>query len=355
MLLPNRYFICLSYEEEPIPWDLRDDEQLNAPPYYREVLREVERRLPDRGLTFYLTWKLDELPSTGRDVVAVVMGDEWGRVPHFAQDVLACFKCYGAKPFLGFDPQSGLSVVSMLLLAKYIRASASGVPTRARRIRAYARSVLKGGGVTPIIPVPLGYGNQIDAETKPLSERTTDIFFAGSISHRADSGFRRWLQTPKNLARSQMLESVRQLQTDHEELVVQLATTSGFTLNDLHYGTGNPNEILDKQAYSEAMMNAKVCLVPRGTSPETYRYFEALRYGTIPIVERQPPFPFYEGAPVVEIDDWRELPGVARALLTDPDRMERLHQAGLVWWREWCSESAVGSMMATVIEGLTGQ
>ena len=54
MSLPNRYFICLSYEKEPIPWDLGDEEQRNAPVYYREVLREVEQRVPDRGLTFTL-------------------------------------------------------------------------------------------------------------------------------------------------------------------------------------------------------------------------------------------------------------------------------------------------------------
>ena len=109
-----------------------------------------------------------------------------------------------------------------------------------------------------------------------------------------------------NTARRRMLEGLVWLRADEPEFAVHVANTSGFTLNDLHYGTGDQREILGKDAYSEAMINAKVCLVPRGTSPETYRYFEVLRYGTITIVERQPPFPFYDGAPVVDIDDWAD-------------------------------------------------
>lgn len=155
MSLPNRYFICLSYLREPIPWDLEDEEQRNAPVYYREVLREVEQKLPDRGLTIYLTWKLDLLPSYGESVVALVMGDEWSRVPRYSQKVLATFKLYGTAPYLGINHWLPLSRIKMMLGLKYVRSRLLRLPGALRRMLVSANHRLLGIPQSPIIP-----GNQ---------------------------------------------------------------------------------------------------------------------------------------------------------------------------------------------------
>jgi hypothetical protein len=151
-----------------------------------------------------------------------------------------------------------------------------------------------------------------------------------------------------------MLDSLDRIRSARPDLVVRTSTTPSFTLNALYYGHEDGTDALKVDAYSAAMMDARICLVPRGTNPETYRYFEALRYGCIAIAEQQPDFPFYRGAPVVQIDDWRRLDEVLAALLSDPEKMSRLHADGPAWWRDRCSAEQIGTMMARTVREVRG-
>jgi hypothetical protein len=351
MAAPNRYLIHLGYADAPKPWALFEDDP-DAPSYVRGVLREMERRLGPRGLTVYVTWKLDAVPTTGDRVVAVVLGDEWARVPLYAADVLATFKCYGTRPALGrLPPDPGLA---LMLLAKHARTWAHGREGRRRYARATRERRARGEAVPPVYPIPLGYGNQLDLPVRPLAERATDLFFAGSVAHGEYPWYapQRWLRSPKELARARMLAALETLRARRPEWRVRTTTTASFALNALHYGTPDAATVLGGDAYSHALMDTRLCLAPRGTSAETFRYFEGLRYGCVVLAEPQPPRPFYADAPVVEVTDWRRLEAVAAGLLADPARMERLHRAALAWWRTRCSEEAVGAEMAERVEAL---
>ncbi len=123
-------------------------------------------------------------------------------------------------------------------------------------------------------------------------------------------------------------------------------TNARFVLNALEYGLTEPGEVLDTEAYSLALMDSKICLAPRGTSADTFRLFEGLRYGCVVITERLPARWFYRNAPVVQIDDWQELHALVPALLGDPRRLQELSQAALRWWRTVASEEAIGHWMA---------
>ena len=180
---PNKYYVCLSYNDDCQAWDLSLDSVSDVPRFYRVVLRLLDERLKDRGLTFYVTWKLDMLPSYGESVVALVMGDEWSRVPRYSQKVLATFKLYGSAPYLGINHWLPLSHIKMMLGLKYVRSRLLRLPGALRRMLVSANHRLQGIPQSPIIPIPLGYGNQSDLPVRPISERETDVFFAGSIQH----------------------------------------------------------------------------------------------------------------------------------------------------------------------------
>jgi hypothetical protein len=99
------------------------------------------------------------------------------------------------------------------------------------------------------------------------------------------------------------------------------------------------------EAYSRALMDARVCLAPRGTSPETFRVLEGLRYGCVVVTGPLPGHWFYRDAPLVRLNRWADLPRALPAL-DDPAELERRHAASLAWWHERCSEAAVGRWLA---------
>ena len=90
-------------------------------------------------------------------------------------------------------------------------------------------------------------------------------------------------------------------------------------------------------SYAQAMMDSRIALVPRGTVAESYRLFEAWRYGCIATREQLPPRPFLLGAPAITLRSWRELEPVLDSLLAIRERQQSLHAASLAWWRDVCS------------------
>jgi hypothetical protein len=114
------------------------------------------------------------------------------------------------------------------------------------------------------------------------------------------------------------------------------------------------SSLSDAKSYSEKLMNAKICLVPRGTSYETFRFFEALRYGCIVVTEALPSRWFYEGSPAIQITDWNELETILEKLLKDQNLMQEKHEESLNWWKNRCSEAVVGEYMAEKLNSLSG-
>ena len=85
-------------------------------------------------------------------------------------------------------------------------------------------------------------------------------------------------------------------------------------------------------------MDARVCLAPRGTSVETFRVLEGLRCGCVVVGERLPRFWFYEGAPIVQLDRWSDLPRALAPVSTTRRALEARSPAGRwCWWRTRCS------------------
>jgi hypothetical protein len=187
----------------------------------------------------------------------------------------------------------------------------------------------------------LGYANQIDLPTKPIDARPNDLFFAGSVEHSTNPlHLKSWTGTPKYYSRKQLVDSLKALARHRPEIQVDLRIKNTFV----------ESMEASAQEYSEGMMNAKICPVPRGTSLESFRFFEALRFGCIPVVEGLPSRWFYDGAPAIHVTDWSDLTDLVPQLLQHPDTLREKHQAVLEWWETRCSERAVGEFMAEKIQ-----
>ncbi len=335
-----RYFLDLPEERSPLRFDPRD-----PPPhrldmtYWGAALRAMEPHLVDAAIDVYVTYDTRELPAYGEGVVALVLGDEAGRIPRYAAKVRAVFKCYGTHPALGAGPLRNPSLTGMAELIQATVRWSKWLPGAAAQACTLGRpSARRRPGSRPAIAVlPLGTFNQLDLPIRPIAERPTDLFFAGSIEH--GNGRPRTVISPKTLARRDMLEAIGHLSAARPDVAVDVRVTRDF----------RASEHASREEYSEALMASRICLAPRGNSVETFRLLEGLRYGCVVVSDRLPRHRFYERSPIIQLDRWSDLAAVVTPLLRSPQGLEAASRSGLAWWREHCSEDAVGRFMAAFL------
>jgi hypothetical protein len=354
--IPNRYYL-LTQDKKIIEWDIYNTERSSPDllwaTYCSRVLQKVEQSLAGRGLVFYLSKdELDRLPSYGENVVAIVAGDEWCRIPKYANQVLAVFKGYGIEPFLGCNLLKEPSYTNFVSLLQFLRIWLAYLPGLiSYRLQILKNLLTRKLRDPKIYTIPLGYYNQPDTPQKQISERTFDIFFAGSVSNDSyapgsfKSFIKNLLKPPKIQSRQKMISCLRKFQNEFTDFQVELSLTDGF------YSMTEE----DLKTYSERLMNSKICLIPRGTSYETYRFFEAIRFGCIPITEALPSHWFYNESPAIEIKNWDNLAKTLERILTNPNLVREKHQQALWWWQNKCSETAVAQYIADKLECISSK
>jgi O-Antigen ligase len=340
----TRFFHCLASDGRPRDWTPPAPiEDLVDTWYFGPALAAMDEGLDVGGLTVYATFDTERLPSYGDDVVVLLIGDEWARVPAYLPRVRAVFRNTCARPNLGCNPFAQPSPEKLSTLLPAGRAMLRGARGRLGRLRAgLERERSNGGRLAPQIELPLGTFNLLDLPLVPFDERGCDVFFAGSVEHEPgrSPGLKARV-APKVLAREAMLRNVDRLR-EHENVRVDVRITKGFQAS----ATADPGE------YSHRLMNSRLALVPRGATTETHRFFQALKYGCVVITDSVPPMWFYEHAPIVRLPDWDELEHTVLTLLSDPEQIRVLHRQSLDFWETACSEAAVGRLMARTLNEL---
>ncbi|MBD2293681.1 glycosyltransferase family 1 protein [Anabaena sphaerica FACHB-251] len=337
--LANQYYLYIRKDKKPIAWDIYDTKppfEFSLTTYFAKVFQAIEKSSVISGLVFYVTWnEIDELPSYGQNVVVFVLGDEWYRIPKYAHKVRAVFKCVGTRSILGCNPLLHPSLLNLLTLIQFLRILVVGVPGWVNyHWHKFKNLALGKGQITPIYDIPLGYHNSKNLPIKNIESRLYDTYFSGSVIHREYPvwSLKSWLGTPKALSRKLMISTLNKFQQKHPQFKVELSITGGY-----HNRTSE-----DERSYCEIMMDTKICVVPRGTSFETTRLFEGMKYGCVLVTEALPSRWYLDGAPVIKINDWQELPGILKNLLENKELMAEMHNKSLNWWHDKCSEAVVG-------------
>ncbi|MDD1444685.1 glycosyltransferase family 1 protein [Dolichospermum sp. ST_sed8] len=342
--ITNQYFVCLQRDSlKPIMWDISRSDcnaaMAELAPnclYLGKIFKEMEKQLTISGLTFYMTWDTDQLPSYGNNVVAVLLGDEQCRIPAYIHQVRAVFKNMSTVPMIGDNLFLKPSYLNLMIFMQFLRNWVIRTPG----LLNFWFHRLVGAKIAPIYDIPLGYFRQDYLPIKDITERQYDLFFAGSLiidSHPIWS-WRFWLRGPKDIARKQMLSAVDKLQTKYPKLKIGVGTT-----NDFGQEVNFPK---DNRSYSEKLMDTKICLAPRGSIFETHRFFEGLRYGCIVIAQPLPDSWFYQDSPAIQLSDWHSLEQVIEKILDNQQLMQLQQEKSLKFWQEKCSEVSVGSFMA---------
>ncbi|MBV9604675.1 MAG: hypothetical protein JO027_06200 [Solirubrobacterales bacterium] len=330
-------------DERPVAWDPHDPSELPfaGAAYIGGYLREFERHWLGPSLSFYVTHHTIKLPTYGSDVVVVLLNDEWFRTPAYTGCVRAILRNLPGQPWFPWDTLAPPSWAAAYAAANHVRVVAEGRRSDRHAARAQRARGWPAMRSDNAIDVPLGYYHQPEKPITPLHERTNDVFFAGSLLHDMQkAGWKRALKrlagNPKTVYRRIMIRELEQFRRRRPEVRAKVTVSGDFrALADS-----------DVSSYADDMMDARIALVPRGTAAESYRLFEAWRYGCIVVCEQLPPRWFLQGAPAITLRAWSELEPVLDDLLSDPERQQALHEASLAWWRDVCAEQVVGRRLA---------
>ena len=340
MTLRNRYFYFMPPERRVRPWNPPDTDASMLPDaiYWGAVLAEMDRRVGRDDLVVYMTHELEELPSYGRNVVVLLIGSEKAAVPAYVDRVGAIFKNNAVRPLLTTSFLREPAWINVWWYVSYVRLWYHHGPGAARWLYLRAR----GRRPAPIWLVPVGTFNQIELPLKPLAERSTDLFFAGSVSHQGRPSIRERI-SPKVTSRSEMVEHAERLAAERPDLKVEMVDTGSF-----RDSIGQSGE-----EYSRALMDARIALVPRGVIADTFRFWQAVRYGCVVVTDTMPRHRrLYDGAPVVKVRRWHDLAEVVAPLLADEARLTELHERSLDWWRTRGEPAVVGAHMAERLDAL---
>ncbi len=322
--MPNNYFVC-SRNRPPVAFDIAEDRPVADAEivYFIRIFRLLEQRHSLNGYTVCFAWSSwTRLPRLGMDVIAVIYGDEHCRIPAYASAVGAVIKCHGLFPT--FVPRRRPLRLAQIEMAEFLRNLVLWLPTGWRW--AISRSVRARCHL-----VPIGYGIPTNVEPLPFDQRPYVTSFLGSIPQSgATSGLRRLIGTPKAYCRAAMMRVLKGLQPRDGADAIRLSLTGGFQESLKDAG----------ETYSNVMARTQLCVAPRGTTHETWRICDGLKFGCVVIADRLPRHKFYSNSPVLEIEDWRDLPALIDALLADRARMRELHEKSLHYWNEVLSEPA---------------
>jgi hypothetical protein len=188
--------------------------------------------------------------------------------------------------------------------------------------------------------MPLGYYHLRDVERIPFDRRPNDVLFAGSVESRRGFTLR-----PRLISRRQMAAALDRSRALLPQLRVDYSSAGPFA---------SPEGMLGPEAYSRRLAESRIVLCPRGNFDETFRLGEAARSGCVAIAERLPSRWYYDGAPVIQLDRWAELPELLAELVADPVALAERGERMRAWWDSTLSERAVARWIARSLGGAEG-
>jgi hypothetical protein len=301
-----------------IPYDLR---------FVYDVLTHALPLVKAEHLHFFFTKEAYFLPEYGKHVVPVLLLEERCKVPVYSRHVLATIRNMQSRPYLGFRPRWPMGKLEAVLSFEYARDCYTHSMSRWALNRAHNTWPAEVRQEPATIHIPLGYHSQVQVPIVPMTERRTDLFFAGDIKHPVPrTSYKHWVSTSKFVAREQLWDTL-----------ITLKAKGAWNIDV------GPNET---QSYSERMMSTRICVSPRGTMPETYRSFEGLRAGCLVVGNPVSRESLLYNAPILIVDRWSELESVLMKYARSINLLEEAQTESLAFWNQFLTPQTIAKFVA---------
>jgi len=158
-------------------------------------------------------------------------------------------------------------------------------------------------GDPKILTIPLGYHWQNTAKQRSLNERKYTWSFSGT----------NW----KN--RSSELEPLMSMENKYVSF----------------FPEWNHPEQLQMNEYMQLLLDTKFIPCPRGNNAETFRFYESLECGCIPVFVELPEVLCDLELPFIQTNTWDQVAELIRELEGDKDAMESYRTSIQLWWNAY--------------------
>lgn len=308
--------------------------------YFLNIIRRLIRRHGITNRRWFISYDgKHDVRGLDQDCVVFIYGEERSLTPWRYEKAGLILKAYGMRPQVVEPFRADLPWAVERTRVARNKLQDLDISWRMGRSRHEALTA-------KTLPIPLGYARQKKLPVKPLNERRDLIWFAGSPHDSRPPGFSvypRLSNLPKLRARQQLVAALLKLRESRPEWPISLQINPGIKPGSSGAGRNDAKRLMD----------SKVCVVPRGTTPETHRFFEAMRAGCVVISQDLPDFWFYRSAPALRLKRWSELEEAVDRLLAEPGRMEELHAASRRWWDEVAGPAVMAETIAAILNGST--
>jgi hypothetical protein len=321
----NRFYVWFGNRPNPaeiVPSEFLPQLQPGDSKYHVRILQNLEQLLPGQGLTFFLTWRVDDFHEAMQDAVVILVGEERNQTPSYRGKIRALFKTMGHRP----NPLAKTLRLPFPIAWRTLLRDGRNTYINFRRSLKHGQ----GGKIAaPFYDIPPGYYSILEMEPPPIEERPVDVFFSGSCASRG------WSLSAPYVARKQLAAAVEAARAalPHRRFNWQ-PQRGGFAQG------------LTPVEYTRALANAKIALAPRGNVDETYRLIEAAKMGCVVVGEPVAPRWYYRECPAVFLRKWSELPEILGSLLDSPAELTELSLRTRQWYDSNISESAVAQYIA---------
>lgn len=195
--------------------------------------------------------------------------------------------------------------------------------------------------------IPLGYFKHHDDNYIPVKERLHDIHFVACLNKHRVAVASALTKIPKWLI-------VFGLHVNRPKMIKYLNDIAKLLPgNSIQFNT-DFNAGLNSQTYCNTLRNTKIVFAPRGwINTETFRLYEAMKYGCVVFCEKLPDREYYKGIPVFQVDNWKDGLKKAKEILKDPDYLEYLGEKHRKFYEEKLSPQATAKIIIDALRNKT--
>ncbi|ERM83315.1 hypothetical protein P872_16685 [Rhodonellum psychrophilum GCM71 = DSM 17998] len=193
-----------------------------------------------------------------------------------------------------------------------------------------------------VLPISLGYVNDVpELPVKPIHDRNYNVFFRGDLNRNRFDLYRSFFSQKKFFPRRGLPTTI------FRDMAIGFKNDfSNYFPDSLIIFNKGFNTGFSAQEFGKVLADSKIILSPMGFgNAECFRDFEGMRAGCVIISDKLPKTEFYDGSPIIQVENWKEGLLWAKKLIDDSEMLMDYHLKTVDWWNNKCSEKAVAIYM----------